>query len=161
MGDREWGKRLQFIGVPSLSQLSPLNSRPFPSPEGDSCLCYMKNGTFYRQDLEVSVPRRGFLSLLLAEAARAAPANPSFRPPKGILVFATRSGRSRSGIPDHVSVPRRGFLSLLPVDEHTAKKSAPMFPSPEGDSCLCYSTYSSKIGCSCHLATTFPHVYGP
>ena len=37
MGDREWRKRLlQFIGVPSLSQLSPLFSCPFQSPEGDS-----------------------------------------------------------------------------------------------------------------------------
>jgi hypothetical protein len=37
-----------------------------------------------------------------------------FRPPKGILVFATPSLIHAGDILTLVSVPRRGFLSLLP-----------------------------------------------
>ena len=63
----------------------------FQSPEGDSGLCY---GLSFEEQVAmtpVSVPRRGFRSLLLFSEIAFNVDGPSFSPPKGIQVFATYS----------------------------------------------------------------------
>ena len=63
----------------------------FQSPEGDSGLCYL--GVVVVSSLYpslVSVPRRGFRSLLHGKEASNESQHTSFSPPKGIQVFVTR-----------------------------------------------------------------------
>ena len=113
--------------------------RKFQSPEGDSGLCYSRNGTCLckfrgsfsppkgiqvfvtrprqhpkRVTIQVSVPRRGFRSLLRTRT-----------------VYVERK-------PPQVSVPRRGFRSLLRFQGNYGSSAEVRFQSPEGDSGLCY-----------------------
>ena len=67
-------------------------------------------------DVPVSVPRRGFRSLLLPKGPLGARLVLSFSPPKGIQVFVTNTWvKGTSGLADK-------------------------FQSPEGDSGLCYGS---------------------
>ncbi len=85
----------------------------FQSPEGDSGLCYEGGRRHSFWPGLVSVPRRGFRSLLLGAFGSGNPTLLSFSPPKGIQVFVTLSGM---------------------LDAARRVK----FQSPEGDSGLCY-----------------------
>ena len=118
-----------------------LSSTRFQSPEGDSGLCYTaeverrvrllvsfsppkgiqvfatkwRGGVKMAQE-EVSVPRRGFRSLLQGRTRLMAHRDSlGFSPPKGIQVFATSKPSLAMSIKAarQVSVPRRGFRSLL------------------------------------------------
>ncbi len=89
-------------------------SRGFQSPEGDSGLCYTADIPPTGRRVHVSVPRRGFRSLLLGAQGPEPTYGSGFSPPKGIQVFVT-----------HHSAP---------PDRDNTK-----FQSPEGDSGLCYA----------------------
>ena len=97
-----------------LSPVFNSYSFSFQSPEGDSGLCYLRAGLAHTACGKVSVPRRGFRSLLRTHHRSASCSPVRFSPPKGIQVFATRSPR---------------------YIEHCQRRR---FQSPEGDSGLCY-----------------------
>ena len=61
----------------------------FQSPEGDSGLCYLDTRLVKKDMGKVSVPRRGFRSLLLEMRWTREIVGGGFSPPKGIQVFAT------------------------------------------------------------------------
>ncbi len=112
-----WGgdlPRTKFQSPEGDSGLCYLNSKEqatkgvrFQSPEGDSGLCYFWSYGGIQQVFVVSVPRRGFRSLLL---------------PGGMRI------NSR----EKVSVPRRGFRSLLLAEQGEDEHVVAGFSPPKG-----------------------------
>ena len=86
----------------------------------------------------VSVPRRGFRSLLHTLDVAASIGELGFSPPKGIQVFATsQTGRTTSWTLTGFSPPK-GIQVFATLDVPTATRGRVSFQSPEGDSGLCY-----------------------
>ena len=110
----------------------------FSPPKGIQVFATYNEPPVVKEVIKVSVPRRGFRSLLQFPLIPGIISVPGFSPPKGIQVFATQRNGLLNESADLVSVPRRGFRSLLLVAAAATTPEPAKFQSPEGDSGLCY-----------------------
>ncbi len=83
-------------------------------------------------NIQVSVPRRGFRSLLPAGVDEAKRELKEFQSPEGDSGLCYWSSGIHATLPVRVSVPRRGFRSLLLLGRGVSHNDAISFSPPKG-----------------------------
>ena len=123
----------------------------FQSPEGDSGLCYLALKVRSQPTARVSVPRRGFRSLLRITVPHLIVITPSFSPPKGIQVFVTRDDEDIRGDDLLGFSPPKGIQVFATWNTYNAYHPINnTFQSPEGDSLFfCLRTLAVAGGWRC------------